>query len=295
MKIKQVNNNPTLAGQVRLIEDVVYATANGEALKLSLLVPWLQRHRVAELDPRPLLVFVQGSSWQRPKRGEEIPQLVRYVHQGFVVATIEHRNAVEGHPFPAFLQDVKSAIRYLRAHAAECAIDPSRVALWGTSSGGNAALLAGLTGDDPAYQTADHANQSDAVQAVIACFAPTDVAATFEAAGNAVPGTDLLKFSLFGRNPAQWPAVMKEMSPLYRVEDGQDYPPFLLMHGDADQIVPYEQMEQMAHRLEEAGAAVTAVRVTGADHESDFWSPAIYDQAAEFLAALNPQADERKD
>ena len=159
MAIHELNNNPTLAGQVRLIENVVYGAADGEAQQMSLLTPWAQRYQAAQLPARPLIVFVQGSSWRLPTLGEEIPQLVQFVHQGYVVATVQHRNSLDGHAFPAFLTDVKAAIRYLRAHATEYAIDPARVSVWGTSSGANAAMLVGLTGDDPKYKTAADADR----------------------------------------------------------------------------------------------------------------------------------------
>lgn len=67
--------------------------------------------------------------------GEEIPQLVQFVQAGYIVATVQHRSSIDGHPFPAFLQDVKTAIRFLRTNAQKYAIDPQQVAIWGTSSG----------------------------------------------------------------------------------------------------------------------------------------------------------------
>ena len=149
MSIKEISNNPTLAGQIRLIEDIVYSAADGEAQKMSILAPWTQRYKDLPQTKRPLLVFVQGSSWTTPTLGEKIPQLVQFVHAGYIVATVQHRSALDGHAFPAFLQDVKTAIRYLRAHAAEYQIDPDRVGIWGTSSGANAALLTALTPNDP--------------------------------------------------------------------------------------------------------------------------------------------------
>lgn len=284
-KLEEIDHNPDLTGQVRLIENVVYAAADGEAQQLDILAPWQQRYAAAELAPRPLIIFVQGSSWRLPRLGEQIPQLVQFVHQGYVVATVQHRNALDGHPFPAFLEDVKTAIRYLRAHAAEYAIDPTRVAIWGTSSGANAAMLVGLTGDQAQYRTRDYPDQSDAVNAVVACFGPTDVAATFKQA-TSIPGNLILQVSLFGTDSSQWPAQQAAMSPLLQIKDGQDYPPFLLLHGDADQIVPFEQMIQMATALDQHGVAVQAVRVRGANHERDFWSPAIYQQVSEFLQPL---------
>ena len=292
MPIHELKNNPTMKGQVRLIKNVVYSAVDGEAVKMDILAPWSQRYDYLTSEPRPLIVFVQGSSWRLPTMGEEIPQLVQFVKAGYIVATVQHRNSLDGHAFPAFLADVKTAIRYLRTNAAKYSIDPQRVAIWGTSSGANAALLVGLTGDDPRYKTNDYADQSDAVNAVVSCFAPTDVIDTFKNADR-VPGSDILQYSLFGRDKSKWDQIKRQMSPLYQVKAGQQYPPFLLMHGDADQVVPYHQMEEMYDVLQQHGVAVEAYRVKGANHERDFWSQQIYDLVKEFLAPVeHPEQEE---
>ena len=292
MPIHELKNNPTMKGQVRLIKNVVYSAVDGEAVKMDILAPWSQRYDYLTSEPRPLIVFVQGSSWRLPTMGEEIPQLVQFVKAGYIVATVQHRNSLDGHAFPAFLEDVKTAIRYLRTNAAKYSIDPQRVAIWWTSSGANAALLVGLTGDDPRYKTNDYADQSDAVNAVVSCFAPTDVIDTFKNADR-VPGSDILQYSLFGRDKSKWDQIKRQMSPLYQVKAGQQYPPFLLMHGDADQVVPYHQMEEMYDVLQQHGVAVEAYRVKGANHERDFWSQQIYDLVKEFLAPVeHPEQEE---
>lgn len=285
MTIHEINNNSAMKGQVRLIENVTYSAVDGEALKMDILAPWSQRYDYLKSDPRPLIVFVQGSSWHQPTMGEEIPQLVQFVKAGYIVATVQHRNSLDGHSFPAFLQDVKTAIRFLRAHAEQYAIDPQRVAIWGTSSGANASLLVALTPNDSRYKTAEYADQSDAVNAVVSCFAPTDVVDTFKNASQ-VPGSDILQYSLFGTDPSKWDDIKRQMSPLYQIKDGQKYPPFLLLHGDADKVVPYHQMEDMYHALEEHGVSVEAYRVKGANHERDFWSQTIYDLVKDFLAPI---------
>lgn len=285
MTIHEINNNSAMKGQVRLIENVTYSAVDGEALKMDILAPWSQRYDYLKSDPRPLIVFVQGSSWRQPTMGEEIPQLVQFVKAGYIVATVQHRNSLYGHSFPAFLQDVKTAIRFLRAHAEQYAIDPQRVAIWGTSSGANASLLVALTPNDSRYKTAEYADQSDAVNAVVSCFAPTDVVDTFKNASQ-VPGSDILQYSLFGTDPSKWDDIKRQMSPLYQIKDGQKYPPFLLLHGDADKVVPYHQMEDMYHALEEHGVSVEAYRVKGANHERDFWSQTIYDLVKDFLAPI---------
>lgn len=283
MAIHEIENNPGLTGQVRLIDNVTYAAVDGRPLKMAILEPWTQRFPFKyHLAPRPLIVFVQGSSWRVGKMGEQIPQLVQFVKAGYVVATVQHRNTLDGYPFPAFLEDVKTAIRYLRRRAVKFAIDPDRVTIWGTSSGANAAMLVGLTGDDPRYAGHLYRTESDRVNAVVSCFAPMDVLDTFDYTA-AVPGSELLKFCLLGMDRKKWPEIAKEMSPLDQVKPGQDYPPFLLFHGDADKVVPYQQMVKMYDKLEADGYDVAAYRVKGANHEKDFWSERVYRTVLEFL------------
>lgn len=283
MAIHEIENNPGLQGQVRLIDNVTYAAVDGRPLKMAILEPWTQRFPLKyHPEPRPLIVFVQGSSWRVGKMGEQIPQLVRFVRAGYVVATVQHRNTLDGYPFPAFLEDVKTAIRYLRRRAVKFAIDPDRVAIWGTSSGANAAMLVGLTGDDPRYAGHLYRTESDRVNAVVSCFAPMDVLDTFDYTA-AVPGSELLKFCLLGLDRQKWPEIARAMSPLDQVKPGQDYPPFLLFHGDADKVVPYQQMVKMYDKLTADGYDVAAYRVKGANHEKDFWSERVYQTVLQFL------------
>ena len=277
-----IKRNPTLDGLAEISPDIVYSHTGGKDLTLRVIYPW--RNDANASRRYPLILFVQGSGWTFPNINYEIPQLSWYARHGYVVATVTHRNCYDGFPFPAFLQDVKCALRYMRAHADDWKIDPERVTVYGTSSGGNTALLVGLTGDDPRYKTEEYADQSDAVSAVVECFGPTDMfdLNDFHTKGN---GTMDLCRKLFGDPESEEAMAMaREMSPLFIVKDGVSYPPFMILHGDADRVVPYEtQGECMADRLDEAGADVTLVRIEGADHEGDFWSDELHDIVLEFI------------
>src|SRR5690606_6431839 len=114
-----------------------------------IMVPWYEKTDSLEdeVPRRPLIVFLQGSGWTFPDVNYEIPQLAEYARNGYVVATITHRSYKDGYPAPAFLQDAKTAIRFLRKNANVYGIDPNRVCFWGTSSGGNTAMLVAMTGD----------------------------------------------------------------------------------------------------------------------------------------------------
>ncbi|MBP3294786.1 MAG: prolyl oligopeptidase family serine peptidase, partial [Clostridia bacterium] len=163
-------------------------------------------------------------------------------------------------------------------------IDPERVTAYGTSSGGNTALLLGLTGDDPRYKTDEYADYSDAVSAVAECFGPTDM---FDLNNYHTGGTgtlDLVQKLLGDPESEEAQALARDMSPLFLVKDGVSYPPVMILHGDADRTVPYEsQGVRMADRLDEAGCDVTLIRVEGADHEGDFWSDELHDLVLEFI------------
>ena len=263
--------NPELTGQAELLPPVAYS-ANGQ--QLMLIVPWVKNDDRLHAVKRPLLLFIQGSSWTTPNLNYEIPFLSHFAEAGIAVATVSHRSANDGYPFPAFLKDVKCAIRFLRAHADEYAIDAERIMAFGTSSGGNTACLLGLTGDDPELKTDEYPEYSDAVCAVTACFAPTDLPALFETL-KALPNIDQIMTAYFGTDRSAWDSVMKRYSPVNRVEKGKQYPPFLLLHGTGDPLVPCDQMDALYDRLREAGTEVKAYYVDGAEHEGNFWSPDV--------------------
>ncbi len=263
--------NPDLTGQAEMLENIIYSE-NGQ--HLTLLLPWTKGDDRKNAPRRPLIVFVQGSAWKTPNIGYEIPMLSRFAEEGIAVASVRHRSAYDGHPFPAFLTDVKCAVRFLRAHAADYALDPERIAAFGTSSGGNTVCLLGLTGDDPSLKTAEYADMSDSVCGVVSCFAPTDLNALFSRFEPG-PKLDAAKAVYFGPDRSRWDRVMSAFSPVDRAERGGAFPPFLLLHGTADPVVPCGQMEALYERLKAAGADVRAFYVDGAEHEGSFWSPAV--------------------
>ncbi len=267
--------NPALSGLARLVPDVVFSEKHH--LKLTLITPWNEDGKY------PLIVFIQGSAWQFPDINYEIPQLSKFAQAGYVVATVTHRNCMDGHPFPAFLQDVKTAIRFLRANAAQYHIDPARVCAFGTSSGGNTALLLGLTGDDARYKTEEYKDESDAVRLVVECFGPTDM---LKMGGGEPPkegeGNDLVT-ALVGGKVLEHLDVLTAMSPALICKKGAQYPPMLIIHGDADDVVPYAQGVEMYEKLKALGQDARMVRIVGAPHEHSFWSAALHAHILDYI------------
>lgn len=287
-EIKILHNNPELAGLAYTVRDVVFSHVVPEGLKLALMLPW---HEKGDEHPtkRPLIVFVQGSGWTFPNIDKQIPQLSQYARAGFAVATVTHRNAAEGHPFPAYLEDVKTAIRFLRAHDEEYGIDSRRVCIYGTSSGGNTSLLVGLTGDDARFKTEEYKEYSDAVQCVVECFGPTDlmkmlseqyIDMMLDPALDHTPFIESFR-GLVGDMDVR--RVLKEMSPVSYIDSCERIPPTLIVHGDADEIVPYEQGTLMLEKLHDAGAIVRMICVKDAPHSGSFWSERVHQEIQSFI------------
>lgn len=285
-KIRYLKCNPMMDGQAELFPNIVYAEPDGQPLHLHLITPWKNE---ANKDRRyPLIVYTEGGGWSTPLINFEIPQLCQYAREGYVVATIIHRNVWDGHPFPAYLQDLKCAIRFLRAHAEEYKIDPTKVAVMGASAGANASMLATLTGDDPRYKTEDYADQSDAVSAVVEVFGPADAFTLYDHFGGEESEGNVIGLLVEG-NPHTSEKSRKKafaMSPLHLLEEGKKIPPFLMFHGKSDGVVPYEsQGIAMYKRLKEVDADVTFYCVEDAGHNNEFWSQQIHDIIKDFLKA----------
>ena len=277
-RIIQLSNNPEMKELVEMKTHVVYAVPDGEELAMQIVKPMWK----SDGKGFPLVVFIQGSAWTKPDQFWEIPQLSLLARRGFVIASVTHRSCFTA-PAPAFLKDVKTAIRFLRAHAAEYDIDKERVCAWGTSSGGNTALLLGMTGDDPAFEGDDWKGESTKVQAVVDCFGPTDLVnmAEVQYADRATDEEKNLFLALAGAE--DWQTPLRAISPICYAQPGQDFPPFLMLHGDADPVVLYEDSEALYEKLAECGYDVDLVRVTGAPHEGDFWSMPLLEIIFDFI------------
>ena len=279
MAIRVLPNNPDGKGLVDLKANIPFASPDGKELCLQLLKPMTPSGGKGW----PLVVFIQGSAWTKPNQFWELPQLSLLAERGYVIASVTHRSCFEA-PAPAFLKDVKEAVRFLRAHAADYDIDKTRVCAWGTSSGGNTALLLGLTGDDPAFETEANSEESSAVKAVVDCFGPTDVLRMLEVQYAAMPRTkENLLYMLGGGSDETYPEKLRLISPEEYVKPGRDLPPFLILHGDADEVVLYEDSERLYNKLLDNGYEADLVRVTNAPHEGSFWSRELLEVIFSFI------------
>ena len=236
--------------------DITYCTIEGISQKLDFYFP-----KTSGAQPVPLVVFVHGGSFTGGnKRGgtslvTDIPVMVA---RGYAVASVNYRLAPQ-HRFPAPLADVKCSIRYLRANAAKFNIDPTKIAIWGASAGGNLAALVGLTGPSAEFDTGPLLDQSSRVSAVVDLFGPTDLTAS--------DFNWLQSFLLYRAmgTTSQQDAILTAANPVNYVS--KHAPPFLILHGEQDNAVPASQSRLFYERLKAANLDATLVMVKNANHE----------------------------
>ncbi|WP_046215536.1 alpha/beta hydrolase [Paenibacillus wulumuqiensis] len=244
---------------VQLIPDVQFTRfPNGSSLKMNILRP------VSHI-PLPLIVWVVGGSWVDVDNYKHVPVLSELAAQGYVIACIQYRT-VNRAPFPAQLEDVKTAIRFLRTHAEEYGIDAEHVGVWGHSAGGHLAALAGVTGSQPEWdERGDWQGVSSQVTAVVDFCGPIDVQADFQTE------YELPVISLLMGGPIRHMADNAAQSnPVTHIQagDAAGLPPFLIMHGDQDEMVPLRQSRFLYDALLEAGAETDMYVLEGARHSS---------------------------
>ncbi|WP_329319660.1 alpha/beta hydrolase [Streptomyces sp. NBC_01262] len=256
--------------QLTTHSDIVYSTptTNGAKteLKLDLQVP-------KGGGKKPLVVYMTGGGFSMADKSGNLSQRTYVAEQGYAVASITYRTVVNGATYVQTVQDVKSAIRYLRAHADEYGIDPTQVAVWGQSAGGYLAAMTGTTNGVKKFEAGDNLDQSSDVQAVVDEFGPADLATTtsdFDAATQKTylaPGTNSAKF-VFGPDTTK---SLKQDSAAVAAADPATYadssdPAFVILHGSDDHLVSPSQTLTLHNTLRAKGVDSTRYVVKGADH-----------------------------
>ncbi len=216
--------------------------------------------------PAPTAVYVHGGSWVSGDfdTGGFIinkigPALAQF---GFVVVSVDYRLG-PNKPWPAQIEDVKCAIRYLRANAKLLHVDPNEIGAWGHSAGGHLVDLLGLAGPSAGWDVGAYTNQSSKVQAVIDLAGPTNLPTmgTFGAAGVVQDSF----ISLLGDVPLnQLGAALTSASPVSYVTSSA--PPFLVFHSNNDPIVSFRQSQDLVWDLSAAGDSAVLVTVNGGGH-----------------------------
>lgn len=226
----------------------------------------------------PCIVWICGGAWLQMDRSAHLPYLAGLAREGFVVASPQYRTSNEA-TFPAQLIDIKSAIRYLRAHSERYRIDTEKIGVMGESAGGHLTAMAALA-DDSAYDVGSYLEYSSQVQAACPWYPPTDVTSfPYPSPLEAAASPESL---LTGLNVMLHQKEVETACPVSYVS--KDAPPFMILHGINDHTVPFTQGEILHDRLEEAGCDVKLVAIEGADHaDRQFFQKEIWQRIAEFF------------
>ena len=257
-----LNQPVAFPGGVTAQRDLTYAALDGfRPLTLDLYQP-ASKPKDA---PRPAILFVHGGGWAsgdaRHLNGfEDFPAtLAALAAKGYVVASVNYRLSGEAH-FPAAVQDVKSAIRWLRGHAADYNIDTTRMMVWGAEAGGQIAALVGTSCGVATLEPAADAKSkarlaSDCVEGVIDWYGPADLASWETGAAHPPEaGAPTRLGAYLGCEPADCaPGLVRTASPLTYI--GSMSPPFLIQHGSADTEVPPDQSQKLNEALQGAKRA----------------------------------------
>jgi acetyl esterase/lipase len=252
------------AGGVISNADVTYSTIPGfRPMVVDIYMP------PKKGGPKPLILYIHGGGWvaghtRHSGALSNFPAVMaNLASEGFVVASLEYRLSGEA-PFPAQLQDARAAIRFLKSNAALYGIDPARVGVWGGSAGGHLAALAALSCGDTSLDAVPAAADSECVQAAVTWYGVFDFApmlARSAASGSLSAAENGLLRCTLASCPAQ---AVKAVSPASYI-DAKD-PPFLLIHGESDAVVPVSQSRDVEVKMKAAGMSVESIYIPGVDH-----------------------------
>jgi acetyl esterase/lipase len=240
----------------RTVHDIEYARVGDTSLKLDLYLP--------EKPKPPLVIYVHGGAWRAGTKDEM--RLGGLVAQGFAVASVEYRLSTEA-VFPAQAHDLKAAIRFLRAKGKELGCDPKKIVISGSSAGGHLAALVGVSNGVKELEgiVGEFAKESSDVQGIISLFGASNLESilgqsTPHGLSVRVPALQLL----LGGQPGEKRELARLASPVAHVGAGD--PPLLLIHGDADPQMPFEQSQELKRAYEAKGLPVQLEVIPGGQH-----------------------------
>jgi acetyl esterase/lipase len=248
----QTNAPPLTSGDLVIQNDIVFGKGGAIDLHADIAYP------KNAAGPLPAIIHIHGGGWIGGSYHDG--NMARFAQAGYFVATIEYRlsNVAK---WPAQIQDCKCAVRWLRANAAKYNVDPNRIGVVGESAGGHLVACLGTMANVPQYEgDGGWPGVSSAVQAVVVKYGPTD----FVDGEKFNPDTLKVVEGLFGVPHDKNPALWKSGSPVCYVAAGD--PPVLILHGDADNVVPLQQAQVFAAALTKAGVPNQLIVVHNGGH-----------------------------
>lgn len=271
------SSRDTIPDNVDAHRDIAYVMGGHDRQRLDLYLP---KNRSSH--SLPLVIWVHGGAWRQGNRFP-CPALFLAEH-GYAVASLGYRLS-DSARFPAQIHDCKAAIRYLRNRADEYGLDSKRFGVWGSSAGGHLVALLGTSGNAPELEgTVGESHGSSAVQAVCDYFGPTDLLKMASQSGansridHDAPNSP--ESVLLGGPLQEQVTAANAANPLTYI-DSQD-PPFLIVHGDQDPLVPHQQSRILDEALDQSQVTAELIIVPGGGH-GPFREPKQLDKVRQFF------------
>ena len=267
-----------VAAAARAQESIPYSEAGGGG---ALTLDYYKPGPAGPLAHPAAILLHGGGLVSGSSRDEETVGLAGLLSRaGYAVFAVNYRLAPQ-HPYPAASDDVLRAIRFVRFHVRRWRVDPKQIALVGTDAGGYLASLAGVQAAAAQPGAADAVGrQSAAVQAVVSFFAYSDF--------RGWPASPALRGFLAPLIEAQGlEQALAAASPVMKIRPGA--PPFLLIHGDADEVVPMVQSTHWQNALQAAGVKCNLMLIGGGGHDAGEWArlPGVRNWAEEMVTWLD--------
>lgn len=248
-----VDVKPAIPETIHEFKNIEYKQIDGHSLMLDV-------YQLKNLkQPRPCLIFIHGGGWKGGNRGDYLRYLVDFAEQGYVTVTVTYRLS-KAAIFPAAVNDVKCAVKWIRAHAKEYLINPNKLAVIGGSAGGHLSTMVGYSPDEPMFEECDVDSVSSRVQAVVNLYGAVDLTTDFAR-------NNPLTHKFLGHKYSEAPDIYKKASPLTYIT--ADDPPTLIFHGTLDKIVPVGQSDSLKIKLDAAGVPNEYHRLKGWPHTMD--------------------------
>ncbi len=270
------NLQPTIT----VYDNIVYTTRIGDFGRgivnktLTLLLP---QGTDFQFIKSPLFVWVEGGAWRNSTPNYRLAELSYFVRKGYAVASIDY-SVDSDNMWPACLQDVKTAIRFLRHYKDKFSLNTEKIVIGGESAGAHLSAMTALSAREERFETGEYAEESDAVDGAILWYCPGDMS---------IPANDYINYNdlLIRGDISEHPELLADMNPVEYVKE--NVCPMLFFHGDSDMLVPIQSSLNLYEKLIEYGNTADFYTIQGANHaDTAFTQNNIYEIMTDFMNSI---------